>query len=191
MTAELPKITEMDPVTAAMALRNFEHDAATYRHLVERRDTLLDRIQFGAVALNAASLLALLGALGGGGKAAVWLGFNAANALYSSVFFAAGLVAAGVAILHGHNRLTVESGDAFARMWAAHRWLARMEAKATSDNYAQMGAVGEEHAKLKLVGFRRPVLATALQFVSLGAWLAGISLPLASALLALPAHGVV
>lgn len=182
MVDQLPSLSRLDPVTGLMAKQNVEHDKSEYVRLVARRDALLDRIQFGSVALNAASLVALLGALGGGGEAARWLGFDATLAVYSACAFGGGVVAGGIAILHGHDRLTVEAGDAFAKMWASQRWLALLEAPDSSDDLKRANTAREQHAALKLVGFRRSIGATLFQFCSLGAWLAGMIIPLASAL---------
>ena len=88
----MTKLRDISPVNLAM--HQFEQRAAEdeLRYLMQRRDAQNEKIRFGLIALNGGSLLALMGALGGAGNAASWLGFTPQNALISSASFVLGLI---------------------------------------------------------------------------------------------------
>lgn len=94
----MTKLSDISPVNLAM--HQFEQRAAEdeLRYLMQRRDAQNEKIRFGLIALNGGSLLALMGALGGAGNAASWLGFTPQNALISSASFVLGLILSGIAV---------------------------------------------------------------------------------------------
>jgi len=176
------KLRDIKPFNAAQADADAQISAERFAYLVARRDQLLDRMRLGSLALNGASFIALLGALGGEGGAAKWLGYTPHSALFSACAFVAGIVCAAISTLIDANRQTVEASDAFARMLSARSLRAAFDLDASMANEQEVRRLLSEHGALPLVDFQFSVTATALQNASAGAWLAGVAFPLAATL---------
>ncbi|MFN4095490.1 MAG: hypothetical protein ACK4GG_01825 [Sphingomonas sp.] len=177
-----PTIAEFDPVNAALFAADQELATRRYEYLISRRDQSLEKLRFGLLALNGASLVALISALGGDGTAATWLGFDADRARYSAAAFILGTVCGGVSIIVESNLQRVEAGDAVARQSTLNRLTALYSAKFTKGNYDRVGPVMEEYHKLPLVDFRYSIPALISLNASAGAWLFGVAMPLLAAL---------
>lgn len=178
----MTKLSDISPVNLAM--HQFEQRAAEdeLRYLMQRRDAQNEKIRFGLIALNGGSLLALMGALGGAGNAASWLGFTPQNALISSASFVLGLILSGIAVTSQQNLSVIEAGDASARVQTLRRLVALYDQEATPDNHDRLGNAMAEFHNLPLTGFQFSNSAIWAQNFSAGAWLMGILLPLSTAL---------
>ncbi len=178
----MTKLSDISPVNLAM--HQFEQRAAEdeLRYLMQRRDAQNEKIRFGLIALNGGSLLALMGALGGAGNAASWLGFTPQNALISSASFVLGLILSGIAVTSQQNLSVTEAGDASARVQTLRRLVALYDQEATPANHDHLGKAMAEFHNLPLTGFQFSNSAIWAQNFSAGAWLMGILLPLSTAL---------
>ena len=179
---ETRSIAEADPVNAAMFDSDVDHYARRFEYLANRRDQLLDKLRFGVLGLNGASIIALMSALGGKGSAATWLGFTEQTAQASAAAFIAGAIAAGVAITLEANLHRTEAGDCEARRSTAIRLNALYKAKLNAKNFDQAGAVMKEYHALPLVDFQFSKAAIVFQNCAAGAWLFGVLMPLSSLL---------
>jgi len=146
-----------------------------YRYLRQRRDQLSEKLKIGLVSINGASLIALLGAMGGQGVTARWLGLTSQTALGAGLLFTVGVILANHS-LNVTGRLYVkEAGDAVGRMHALSRMVASCEALATEDNrknYSQ--GLKEVHA-LPLVGFQWSWWSIVVENFAGGCWRAGMA----------------
>ena len=178
----MTKLSDISPVNLAM--HQFEQRAAEdeLRYLMQRRDAQNDKIRFGLIALNGGSLLALIGALGGNGTAASWLGFTPQNALISSASFGLGLILSGIAVVCQQNLFVTEAGDASARVQVLRRLVALYDQQATPENHDRLGEAMKEFHDLSLTGFQFSYSSIVSQNFSAGAWVMGILVPLSSAL---------
>lgn len=180
--AEVPKIRDKSQVNWAMFNADAEHTARRCDYLITRRDQLLDRLRFGILALNGASLIALMSMLGGSGSTAAWLGFNQSIARDSAIAFALGVVLAGISAMMDANLYRTEAADAEVRRSTVGRLTALYEADFTDDNYRTAGEVMKQYHDLPLVDFQFSKVAITLQNFAGGAWLFGIAVPLCSSL---------
>ncbi|MEG3150067.1 hypothetical protein U1769_09225 [Sphingomonas sp. ZT3P38] len=172
---------QQSPATAAFASGLLAIDRHAYERLLSRRDELEDRLWFGGIAINAASLLALLSALGGKGEAAKWLGFDGPIALGSACAFTVGLIAAITALTVRQRIYYRETSDAYMRVMTAVRIVSEFET-ADPDDHDRLEALFQEYLGLPLVSFQFSRVAIVLQSLSGGAWLAGILMPITRAL---------
>lgn len=153
-----------------------------YRYLRQRRDQLSEKLKIGLVALNGASLVALLGALGGSGAAATWIGLTSKTTLWSAAAFSAGLCLAGHALNTTDRVYGREAADAYARMSGLVRLTSigeRPNTEASSNAYRD---VHKEVTDLPLVGFNWSWRSIIAQSFAGGFWLLGIAFPLSSSL---------
>lgn len=152
---DTPKIKDVIPINFSA----YSADAALMRsrleYLVNRRDQMFDRLRFGYLALNGASLTALMACLGGDGQAAAWIGFNPPRARYRK-----------------------EAADALVRRAAVQRLADLYEGAYTEKNLAQVDEAMPDLVKAPLVDFQYSAPAIILQNLSGGAWLTGICIPL-------------
>ncbi|NII58981.1 hypothetical protein [Sphingomonas aerolata] len=177
-----PKLKDLIPVNASMFAADAALSRARFEYLANRRDQMLDRLRFGYTALNSASLLGLVGMLGGDGKAAAWVGFNPERARQSAAAFALGIIITGVASWIEGERYRTEAGDAFARQSAATTLVALYEGPADEANRERAGKALEAYSKLPLVDFQYSAVAIALQNIGGACWLFGIGVPLSNLL---------
>lgn len=180
--ADAPRVESAFPELAELNRHDRDLALADFRYLLERRDKLTERIRFGLLTLNGASLLALLSALGGSGQAATWLGFTRENAIYSATAFTAGLFLAGSAVWAQQNWYTEEVGDASKRVRTLARTSAQFRRPLTKRNVDQVGKHIDEVGDLPLVGFQYSFWAILAQNAAASAWFIGIATPLLDAL---------
>lgn len=174
-------IGDAHPFNRVQAEYELEFDTRRFEYLVQRRDTLLDKIRFGALTLNGASLVGLLAALSGNGQAAAWLGFNAQIAAWSGALFAGGVLAAGLSIILEARRCTEETGRAVVRRHAASSYRAAFAQRLTPAAEETTERLMKEHHNSPLVDFGYSKAATWAQSTSTACWLTGIVLPIANA----------
>lgn len=151
-------------------------------YLAERRDRFNEAKLFGLVTLNGGALLALLGALGGEGDAAKWLGFTSTNAVMSGAAFAVGLCLAGFAVNRQQALYSRETSDAFVRAIAYSRLTQRHKSISTKKEVDDFGTAMDDAASLPQVGFQYSTSGITAQSFSAGSWLFGIMVPLFTAL---------
>ena len=171
-------LAEANPVNATYYAKEADLAAARFSYLVERRDQLQEKLRMGVLALNGASLIGLLSALGGEGQAAIWLGFTSENAKYSAASLAGLLIAAGISAIVQSNLFTKEAGDANTRRSQAS-WLTSFHAaEATEANWDKLELLADEFGNAPIVDFQYSLAAIILQNLAGGAWLAGILIPM-------------
>jgi len=171
----MPSLAETHRVGRDQALKELAY-------YYDRRDKLFERIRFGVLTLNGASLIALISALGGTGAAATWLGFTQDNVIYSAAAFTLGTIAAGVGIAAQQFHYQREALDGFLRASALSSLAAHYERKASPEALDKHEQDMDALAKLPLTGFQHSHVAIWAQNFSQGAWLAGILVPLSTAI---------
>lgn len=173
-----------DVLTSGVVAANAEYELAAKRfdYLVSRRDSLLDRVRFGTLALNGASIIAVLTILGGDGKTAGWIGFNSIAAKWSLVFFAVGTVLAGVSSWLEANRAREEPAQAFERLHFYGTLSSMYSLPGTDENQLKVLAEWEKCKKLPLVDFGYSHASIWTGTFGAASWLCGISIPVAHAL---------
>lgn len=109
-----------------------EHDEAAHRfdQLLDRRDKLSERMVFGSLSLNGASVFGLL---------SVWdrlskLGLSPKEIAAATAAFVIGVACAGASVICQHSNLTVYAGRQCARMSFLRRIKALMATEYTEDN---------------------------------------------------------
>ena len=164
--------------------RDVARDELAY--FIERRDKLTERMRFGLAALNGASLVALISALGGKGEAAIWLGFTHENAIWSASAFTLGLILTGYSVYAQQNLYIREAGDAVTRASTLAGLASRYNLTATKGNVEELGEALTSEASLPLVGFQYSPTSIWAQNLASGAWLMGILTPLLYAICVSP-----
>ena len=101
--SKLPKLRDLFGYNAAQADSEAELAARRYEYLIEQRDKLNEKIRFGILTLNAASLVALA-SLVGDEKKMTFLGLTASDVGYAALIFGLGLACAAVAIWSNSNQ---------------------------------------------------------------------------------------
>jgi len=160
----------------ASVLRDRDHASAEANRVAQLRDELDVRLRLGLVAFNAASLVALLSAIGAAPAFLEAIGFTRGLSIFALVAFALGAIAAGVSAFSTQNDLTRRSGASGARVSAIQ---ARLSALSMNN-----GLAFEEYSKRDLQlfeeGLSRPAVARWGQYAAAGAWLAGVLAPFSS-----------
>lgn len=176
------KLSEAYPVNFALQTATRELVVGEAAYHLKRRDDISDKIRFGLVGLNGASILALLSALGGSGEAAKWLGFTPVTSVISALCFTTGLVLAGRSIFSAQIIAINEAGDASARASNIGGLIALYEGANTQDNYEELRRTADDYHKLPVTGFKYSTWDTSFRHFAALSWFLGIALPLFSAL---------
>lgn len=171
-------VGEGDPYNQVVSADAVEFDTRRFEYAVQRRDALIDRIRFGALTLNGASLVGLLAALGGNGQAAKWLGFTPDITLLSASLFAGGVVFAGLSILLEANRCTGQAADAYLRRQAAVSFKASYAQRLSKEGLAKSERLLNAYTKAPLVDFGYSKLGNVAQSLSTSFWITGLAMPL-------------
>lgn len=180
--AELPTLRSVkEAFPVAYRLRLTEQEAAHLeeRYQRERRDGLTARIRGSLVALHGASLVALLGLIGGDASGARWLGIGREPLALSAVLFILGLLGAGWSLTAEQTLAIEDSGDALSRAGHLDRITALFENTFTPQNHAQLEKAEKEFESAPLSGFKYSMWAIAAQHLSGAAWLLGVIIPIA------------
>jgi len=171
----------VDPVNARAYELEAPFSERRYEYLVQRRDELSDKIRTGSLALNGSSLVAMLAALSGEGKAAQWIGLTPDNTALTAAFFVVGAAASGAAIIVANGLFATEASDAFDRMLKARQVLSIYDAEDSQQSRdASLRALQDFHAA-PLVDFQYSRASIAAQSSGAGLWLAGMCIPLLTA----------
>lgn len=179
MTDLPPTMREFSPVTHAMARNDLERDRIEHDRLINRRDALRDKLRSGLAALNGGSLVALLAALNGDGKAAQWIGIGQHNAKWVALSFILGLFAAAWSYRAAEVATTNETADSISRVSSAELRVALYEARPSDESNERLRQELENYAKLPLVGHRVATHEIVALGISQLFWTAGILIPLA------------
>lgn len=178
----MPKLKEVNPFGYELNLQNRNISLGERDYLIQRRDQLQDKINFGLIALNGASLVALLSLLAGKGEASKALGFSGFNALWSATGFTVGLLLAAYAIARSHSVSIDEASNANTRLIKLSALVAHYENETSTEVFERNEELFNNYVAVPLTGFtysRRAILA---QSFSAWAWFFGLVTPLATAL---------
>lgn len=177
---------QLEPVTIeqgskasfSMYRHDLEQAVEDRSYFIQRRDQLMERLHFGVLALNGASLIALLGLAGGEGRAAEALGFSGGVILFSACAFAIGIVFAAYSLNKREILYIGEAADANSRSSTLVRLVAMGQTAMTKDNHKAYGVAMTELHDLTPTGFQFNDGTIYARHLAGGAWLAGISAPL-------------
>lgn len=150
-----------------------------YEYLIAKRDQAQDRIRTGLLALNGASLVAMLALLGNDSKSAVWIGVTSDNARLSAGAFATGLLFAGISMIITGNLFVNEASAAFARYMANRRVHAAYHAEMNEVGWKGVHEALEQRASSPLVDFEYSSWAIAAHNISAACCFFGICVPVA------------
>lgn len=139
--AELPALRDIYRVNATLADEELFITTRRYEQTIDRRDKLRERTRFGLLALNAASLAALLSSLGS--QWATRLQFTEADIAQTVLCFLVGLMAGAVAIWWSGITATQDAASDFENLLEVRQRKAEYDGAATPE------------AELKLIN--RPV----------------------------------
>lgn len=165
-----------------MHAKEQEMHANLLTYFMARRDQAIEKVRFGLVALNGASIVALISTLGGNGDVAKWFGFTPVITVYSAISFAIGAVLAGHSLNAQTNDYTLETGDAWARWSKLNTLLSLYANEADKQAIDQYSVALSEYHNLELVGFQGGKQARWAQHFAAGAWMNGILAPLSNAM---------
>ncbi|UUL82221.1 hypothetical protein [Sphingomonas qomolangmaensis] len=168
-----PKIADLNPAGLAFAQHNLEEDRKAYERLIARRDAIADKLRFGAIALNAGSLIALLSVMGGAATRESWIGLSTTHARWVAAAFVLGILVSGAGAVTEHWLVARSSGDAFARMKGAGSVLALHQANFDDETNAGLFEAITTYQELKLVEFQYSWWSICLQNISYGCWIFG------------------
>ena len=119
--AKLPQLRDLFGYSASIAESDAELAMRRYEYALEQRDKLNERIRFGCLTLNAASLIAV-GTLLQNFDKFEKLGFDKTTLVGAVAFFAVGLAVGAIAIWSNGNHYVQLAAEAFEfRINTAHR----------------------------------------------------------------------
>lgn len=121
---------------------------------------------------NAASIVAILTAMGGASDLLAAIGIDQATLKLALVFFTAGVIFAGIAVAATQNHLTVRAGYGAARVTSLARAISYVASKPISDDGTFTRAHDQSH-ELFLKGVKISHVAIWTQNMAAGAWLGG------------------
>lgn len=167
----IPTIGEVQRYVAHF--NELEHDEASHRYdeLLDRRDKLAERMVFGSLALNGASVFGLL---------SVWdklvlIGFAPDQIAGSAAMFVIGIACAGFSVTFQHSSLTVNAGRQYARMSFLRRIKAQMATEYTEANANALDQHMRELVEHSPRDFDDSHIAMWLRGISGGAWLGAMT----------------
>jgi len=131
---------------------------------------------------NAASIVALLTAIGGASDALVRIGFTDTSLQFSLGFFCFGVVAAGFSIASYQNDLVERAGYAAARVSVFDRLISMVSNSAHPGSNDAYERAHQENNDLFEKGLRLRPVALWGQNLAAGAWLGGVIVPIAGLL---------
>jgi hypothetical protein len=160
-------------------LRSREREEAVAQHLRSQRDDLTSKIRFGLVALNGASVVAVLTLYGSLKNDLAGLGITSGAVMWAVGFFVVGVVCAGLCLSSHQNQLVIAAGQAEARAITCGT---AVDLSAQNPIPKQLGEILEDLRKHSLPSASYSRAAIWLQQSAASLWLGG-SLVLISAIL--------
>ena len=124
--SKLPKLRDVFGYNAARADAESALALNRYQYLIEQRDKLNERIRFGILTLNGASLVALASILGDSAKIDS-LGLTANSIGYASIMFGLGLICAALSIWSNSNQAIFAPAEAYELLAKAEHKRAQLE----------------------------------------------------------------
>jgi len=124
--AKLPKLRDLFSYNAVRAEGEAALALRRYEYLIEQRDKLNERIRFGILTLNAASLVALASLVGDEKKLKA-LGLGSASIGTAAMLFGIGLAAAALSIWSNSNHIIDAPASAYEILMRAEHKRAYLE----------------------------------------------------------------
>lgn len=149
--------------------QNVISDWETARHMQAQRDEYTSKIRFGALALNAASIVTVLNI------GAVFPAISASEALTGTLFFIVGVIAGGQSLISHQNKLITTAGTAYAIARHRQRAITLAEFPPDSAEYVKLGeALADIDRETKSGLYDFSATAIWMQHVSQWAWVGGV-----------------
>lgn len=161
-------------------LRDRERASEEALRLASVRDDLTVRYRLGLATFNAASIVALLTAIGGASDALAKVGFSESGVQASLAFFVFGVIAAGVSIASYQNDLVERAGYAAARVSVIDQLISVLSNPAYPGGSDAFERAHKENNDLFKKGLRLRLVAIWGQNLSAAAWLGGVLIPIIS-----------
>lgn len=169
--ANLPALREIYRVSAALADEELGLTTRYYEQTVDRRDKLRERTRFGLLALNAASLAALLSSLGS--QWVTKLQISEADIAQTALCFLVGLMAGATAIWWSGITATRDAASDFENLLAVSQRKADYDGAATVE--AEMKLVNRPAQERKVPpAYRWSKIDNLLTNAAGGAWLGAV-----------------
>ncbi|EKU74618.1 hypothetical protein HMPREF9718_02146 [Sphingobium yanoikuyae ATCC 51230] len=151
---------------------------ARYDYLLERRDKIQDQLRIGAMAVNAASLLGVLTALGTNLVSQSKFGVSISDLAYSAACFMLGTILAGAGAVIESWRVPGEAAEQFDRLSREESLRASLDTELNDLNRAQFIDQRDYLHELPPADFGYSLPAAWATTFAYGAWLAGMIMPL-------------
>ena len=169
--AELPALREIYRVGATLADEELSITTRRYEQTVDRRDKLRERTRFGLLALNAASLAALLSSLGGHWVAKLQI--SEADIAQAVLCFLLGLMSGAIAIWWSGITATRDAASDFENLLKVRQRKAEYDGAATAE--AERNLVNRPPPKWEIPpDYRWSKIDNLLTNFAGGAWLSAI-----------------
>ncbi|WP_156103306.1 hypothetical protein [Sphingobium herbicidovorans] len=169
--ADLPALRDIYRVNATLADEELSITTRRYEQTVDRRDKLRERTRFGLLALNAASLAALLSSLGS--QWIIKLQITDADIAQTVFCFLAGLMAGATAIWWSGITATRDAASDFENLLEVRQRKADYDGAATAE--AEMKLVSRPTPKWKIPpDYRWSKIDNMLTNLAGAAWLSAI-----------------
>jgi hypothetical protein len=174
MANERRKLRDAYPAQGRFIERFVDFERGRLEYLLQRRDTLHDRIRFGLLTINGASLVALLAALGGNGNTAKWMGISHGSAMVSALAFIFGGHAALFSIAADYGYASKEIFDASKKWVAAEQLESGMENFVTPDSDEQADMILTTYQDLPRSYGHPNITSAVLHGVAAASWSVGV-----------------
>lgn len=169
--ADLPALRDIYRVNAILADEELSITTRRYEQTVDRRDKLRERTRFGLLALNAASLAALLSSLGS--QWVTRLQITEADIAQTVTLFLAGLMAGATAIWWSGITATRDAASDFENLLEVRQRKADFDGAATAE--AEMKLVNRPEPEWKIPpDYRWSKIDNLLTNLAGAAWLSAI-----------------
>lgn len=124
-----PSLGEVYSYQAAIEREELARASQRYVYALERRDKLADRVRFGSLALNGATLAALLGVIGNAKAGLLALGVTDLGVRTAVVMLVIGMVQSALGVWWSGMCFTKWAGEEAGRLYDARHRAALMEMK--------------------------------------------------------------
>lgn len=158
-------------------LREREQASDEALRLASLRDDLTVRYRLGLATFNAASIVALLTAIGGASTALTKIGFSNGNIQASLVCFCLGVISAGISIASYQNDLVQRAGYANARVIKIDHLVTLASNPAHPGGNSAYERTHKENQELFEKGLHLRPVALWGQHFSAAFWLGGVLFP--------------
>jgi hypothetical protein len=170
-----PTMRDLYGYNAKMAEDELAFAARRYEYILERRDRISERLRFGSLALNAASIVAIVTALSSAAQPLGKLGVTAGATICVCIAFLIGMILAGTAVWAGFTHAIDVTSDELKHVQGLRHTNALFEHCWTKNIEV---AIGEELGERKAVvtaDYRYSSAEMALVQWSSLFWLGGVA----------------